>query len=103
MKVDASSARKAPRRIREYELYALSPDVFSNLTSWYSEQHTKPWVIRLRAKSIKQAYWLMGNQVVSPDGKAVGITQVGHSWGPSMLESWPFSFDISEVDNSWGM
>lgn len=98
-------------RIREYKLYSYGQG------SAFSEYaRPKPWIVQVRAKSIKQAYWLVANGVVCPGllrmpngslqprlSYGVGITFVDHSYGPEMVESWSFSFDISEVGNYWGL
>ena len=64
----------------------------------------KPWIVRVRARSIKQAYYLVGNHVPYPDpplrGK-VGIVSVDHSYGPVMLKQWPFTFPVDRVDTPW--
>lgn len=102
------------RRIRNYELYSTGAGDVSNEYGW-----PKPWVIDVRAKSIKQAYYLVANGIICPDleivpdsdstelkpkrGADVGITFIDHSHGPEMLKRWRFTFDISEVGNCWGL
>lgn len=80
-----------------YKLFSDGPgSVFGKYRT-----HPRPWIIKVRARSIRQAYWLVAHQQVSIDG-GVGITWMDHSHGPEMLDHWPFRFDISEVGNNWG-
>jgi len=85
------------KRVKEYELYTHG---FGEISNQYPSRGAKPWVIRVRAKSIKQAYWLLGNEEVGSETK-LGIVFVDHSNGPNMLDDWPFSFDVEEVDCPW--
>ncbi len=91
------------KEIRKYELYAHDPYDVSDIGRGYTKQGVQPWKLHVRARSTREAYWLIWNQVVSSDGEEVGIVGIGHSGGPAMLETWPFSFDISEVRNDWGL
>lgn len=85
------------KRIRKYELYSHTG---RDISAKYNPSH-KAWQLLVRAKSIKQAYYLAANGVISNEG-SVGIVFVDHSDGPERLKLWPFTFDISEVRNCWG-
>ena len=89
----------ATKRIREYKLYTQG---CGDVTNKYYPQTSKPWILTVRARSIKQAYWLVSNEEVWDGEKgSVGISFIDHSWGPKMLEKWPFGFNIGEVGNHW--
>ena len=87
------------KRMREYELYTHGDGEISNR---YNPRPPKPWIITVRAVSIKQAYWLLANEELGGKNR-VGIVHVDHSHGPKMLDEWPFDFDVSDVSCPWNM
>ena len=65
----------AGKKKRFYTLYAYYP---GDVTSSYGGGGCKPFILRIRAKSIKQAYYLAGS-VQAAEYKGVGIVQVRNS------------------------
>ena len=77
----------------------------------------KPWILTIRAESVKQAMDLAAEFIVCPDlvrkknmlrlyptrKAGVGIVSVDHLDGPKMLKQWPFPFDIGNVGNNWNV
>ena len=81
------------RRRRTYELYCSSP---GSIVKYYGR--SKPWVIKVRAVSIKQAYWLVGNQVMFDGYK--GIISLDNCDGPN--RSFPFADRMrAALPRSW--
>ena len=76
------------KRKREYTLYVDDPDgkIYNKTASYRSGM----WIVHVLATSIKQAYYLLGHQIVAKDD--VGITSVNNSDGPDA--GWPWSEKI---------
>ena len=63
------------KRRREYVLYAPAPGgPFTTRTAAYPSW---PYRYRVRATSIRQAYWLAGHNVFLTAERAVGICEIG--------------------------
>lgn len=77
------------KQLRKYQLFATGPGGrLSNQISKYLEWKPDVWVVEVKAKSIKQAYWVTANAVVAERGKA-GIVSVDRSSGPGGYFPWP--------------
>ena len=70
-------------RIRDYEMYSSGP---GHATRRYGTP--KPWILRIRARSLAEAQSLAESQTPINDETGVGIWQLDHSLGPGT----PFSF-----------
>jgi hypothetical protein len=87
---------------RIYKVY-YNGSKASTSTYFYTQSAQRPWSVRTRAVSAKQARWLVLEGILA-DKSGLGIVSVDHSWGPAAIDShWPFRFDISEVGNGWGL
>jgi len=51
------------------------------------------WIVTVRAASIKQAFWLLGNVQVAKD-KGAGIISVDNSWGPEFSGNFPWASEL---------
>lgn len=79
--------------MRFYRLYSHKPGDVS------SKYNGKPFIFIVRAKSIKQAYWLVANQKLPDKDTSPGIVSIDHSYGPS--KPWPFSDPLRTVSAHW--
>jgi hypothetical protein len=65
-------------RTRIYTIYGMSRiGLFSTYTAAYG-RGTHPWVIEVRAVSVKQAYGLAARQVWARDSRSLGVQRVSH-------------------------
>jgi hypothetical protein len=80
------TARKA-KKIKSYDLYMDMPNgSITNKSEAYSKG-THKWIVYVRARSIREAYFLAANQKGSRDG-SVGITRIDHKYSPQV--DWPW-------------
>jgi hypothetical protein len=74
------------RRAREYELYATHRGGgFTAQSSGYG-RGTHRWIYRVYAVSIKQAYYLAGNEEFAKDALSVGIRRIEKDWWHSRCD-----------------
>lgn len=79
--------------MRLYKLFSHKPGDVS------SKYNGKPFIFIVRAKSIKQAYWLVANQRPAATDRSVGVVSIDHSYGPS--KSWPFNDPLRTRSVHW--
>jgi hypothetical protein len=72
-------------------LYTLYSDGRNRYVSFYRHE---PYMIDVRAVSIRQAIFLAANRRLSPDGKAVGIVEVDHNDGPRFSRKFFGDIDV---------
>jgi hypothetical protein len=69
-------------RIRTYDLYSDGAGIWNRWPNPLpSPNWDAPFIITVKAKSIRQAYWLAGNRK-RLDASGVGIVEVDHRDGP---------------------
>ena len=88
---------RAPR-LRVYELYTTGPGGhISNSSRFYD---SGMWIARVRAKSIKHAYWLLASQVGSMTERQPGIVFLDSSAGPQ-IAGWPWDLPMRTYGPRW--
>ena len=85
----------AKKAIRTYELYYDGARVYRSTYAY----HTGMWIMEVRAKSIKQAYFLAYNSVLWKGRGTTGIKFIDNSQGPDM--GWPFHNAMRKIAPAW--
>jgi hypothetical protein len=70
--------------VRKYELYTFGPG--GSITNKTAKYRSGMWIASVRALNIRQAYYLLANEIESTGG--LGITGINNSLGPS--RGWPW-------------
>jgi hypothetical protein len=81
------------RQLRQFELYSDGRETFD--THYRAVKH--PFLIEVRATSLRQAIFLAANRRRSPDGLEAGIVSVDHNGGPRCAESFFDGYVSSEA------
>jgi len=82
--------------VRKYELYHNGGDIYSRS----AEYSHGDYLCMVKAKSIKQAYWLLAHNVVYDETTKVGVYFIDNSDGPG-YHSWPFTVAMRKVAPEW--
>jgi hypothetical protein len=74
-------------KIRFWELYSDGLGFWSHWPNPLpSANWDAPYIVKLHAKSIRQAIWLAANRMRLQDATGVGIIEVDHRDGPAAAE-----------------
>jgi hypothetical protein len=95
---NAISGTKSRRtRLRKYTLFTTGPE--GRISCWGRDYYSGMWIARIRAKSIKDAYYLLAHQIGAPGGRnsrgESGILTLSSSQ-PLSLMGWPWDLPLSQ-------
>lgn len=73
-------------KARVYTVYTSCPG--GRISTRTADYHSGDWVVEVRATSIKQAYYLVGNRVFAKDTISLGIVGLGRNDRPDARCPW---------------
>lgn len=82
-----------------YTLYSAGPDAPFTIYSRDYSQGGYPWVITIRAASMRDAVELFRTQTACPGPRKAGVLTVDRSDGPPAV--WPWALSYTQVTPQW--
>jgi hypothetical protein len=82
-----------------YKLFTTGPGGKITSESLDYSRGGYPWIVEVRATSIREAYGLLNRQIAAATSKEVGVVSVDRSSGPP--SEWLWDMDKDTVAPQW--